>query len=184
MADEKRKKKRWHGIVSSQEFNHAPIGETLVEDPQTLLGRNITVSLMTLTNDHKKQNISVVFKISEIKEGVAQTTLVGYKISKSYVRRVVRKAVNKIDIAFTVQSKDNIAYTLKPLIVTRYKCHNSVLTTIQKHIRSYFTEEFKNIESKHVFSTVMSNSLQKNLRSALKKIYPIGISEIRVLERN
>ena len=59
----KKKKKRWVSIISSSNFNNSEIGETITSEPSTLIGRNVAINLMNLTQDIKTQNTKIVFKI-------------------------------------------------------------------------------------------------------------------------
>ncbi len=183
MVDEKKKRKKWTSILASEEFNFAKIGESLAERPDDLIGRKLVVNLMTFMNDPKKQNISLEFKIVGVKDSSSVCDLIGYRVSKSYTKRVVRKSVDKMEDSFRVQSKDNISYLIKPFMVTRYPCQRSHLTRIQQVIRARVVDYFKTLDSKQVFSQVISNSLQIELRSLARKVFPVAISEIRVLQR-
>ena len=60
------KKKRWCQIIGPKIFRDTILGETAVIDPNMLINRALTVNLMTLTNDIKKQNINVSFLINKV----------------------------------------------------------------------------------------------------------------------
>ena len=62
----KLKKKQWYNIIAPKQFDNAVIGETLVYEPGAMLGKTLSHSLMNLTNDTKRQNINIHFKVVEI----------------------------------------------------------------------------------------------------------------------
>ena len=55
----KAKKKTWVKIHAPKIFNEQIIGETLVADSSLTIGKPITVNLMNLTGDIKKQQINI-----------------------------------------------------------------------------------------------------------------------------
>ena len=59
----KLKKKQWYQIVAPNQFDNVTLGETLVAEPKAMLGKTLTHNLMNLTNDTKKQNINIHFKV-------------------------------------------------------------------------------------------------------------------------
>ena len=55
----KAKKKFWFQLVAPKMFGGQVIGESYVNDPQSLKGRSVTVNLRVLTDDIKNQNITM-----------------------------------------------------------------------------------------------------------------------------
>ena len=58
-AADKKKRKKWIPILSTKEFHNMEIGETYIEDPATAIGKVVTINLMVLTRDPKKQSKNV-----------------------------------------------------------------------------------------------------------------------------
>ena len=179
----KKKKKVWIPILAPKEFNHIEIGETLCEDPKQLIGRNIDVNLMTLTNDPKKQNIKIKFKVKEIKGEKVEAEVIGYELNTSNVKRIVRRGSEKIDDSFVVETKDNVKYRLKPLLLTRYETKRSILSAIRAKMREISIENFKKYDSISILNSIVSNSFQREAKDTIKKIYPIAICEVRMLQK-
>ena len=57
------KKKIWVQLVAPQSFNSQLIGEIPTTETKKLIGRVVTVNLMSLTGDMKKQNTNIKFLI-------------------------------------------------------------------------------------------------------------------------
>ena len=74
------KKKRWVAIIAPKLFNDQLLGESFVEEPANLVGRCVSVSLMVLTGDPQKQNVSVSFKIVGVQNDMVTTELTGYRL--------------------------------------------------------------------------------------------------------
>ena len=181
--DTKAKKKRWFAIHASQEFGHQKIGESYVELPEQLQNKHLRVNLGFLMGDPKKQSYTVTFKVVEIKGETGVAELVGYALGPSAVKRLIRKGIGKIEDSFVVTTKDNQRFQIKPVFVTRYPTYASVRTALRKRTRELILEMFQQMEGKDVFIHIMSNKLQMDLKSQLRKIFPLAISEIRLFER-
>src|SRR3989338_9986981 len=119
MAKVKVAKKEWYQILAPKLFNGAVIGETLVYNPQDMLGKNVSENLMNLTNDIKRQNTKVNFEVVNVENNKAITEIIGYMIIPSSIKRLVRKNVEKMDMSFTCSTKDNKNLRIKPLIIAR-----------------------------------------------------------------
>lgn len=181
--DLKKKKKHWFSILASEDFNQAKLGETLASEVGNLIGRHIRVNLMSLTNEPKKQSFSLVFVVQNVEGDIAHTALEGYYMNQAYLRRMVRKSVQKIEDSFFVVTKDNVKLVVKPVFVTKVKILRGVATRLRKTARELVAQTAKDTASAELFSKVISNKLQMELKEAFKKIYPVSLSEIRVLAR-
>ena len=115
----KLKKKQWYNIIAPKQFDNVVIGETLVYEPGAMLGKTLSHSLMNLTNDTKRQNINIHFKVVEIDGDNAKTSIVGYQIIPSTVKRFVRRNSEKMDLSFTCDTADNVFLRVKPLVITK-----------------------------------------------------------------
>jgi ribosomal protein S3AE len=179
----KKKRKRWVTILPSPHFRVPEIGETLTSDPQTLIGKTSTVNLMDLTRDPKKQNLKITFKITEIKDNRALTEIKRYEMLPSSVKRIVHQGKSKADASFVLVTKDNLKVRIKPLIVTRAKTARSILTKIRKEAESFLTIALKNQTFSDLIHSLLNFKIQTQLKQHLRKIYPITVCHIRILEK-
>jgi len=176
---EKKKKKQWYTILASKQFQHVKLGESRAYVIQDLMGKTLKINLMTLTNNPRGQSINLHFKIKNISENNCIADIIDYKISNSHIKRLVRKASNKLEESFLVKTKDGVAFRIKPLILTRYKANKSVLTDLRKKIYEIITEFISEKDSLDIYSQVISHKLQMEVKNSIKKIYPIAICEIK-----
>lgn len=177
-----KKKKKWYTIVAPKEMNNVAIGETLASEPETLKGRVVQANLMTITNDMKKQNMTAVFKVTDVKESVAETELTAYYISQAHIKRLSKRAREKVEDSFKCQTKDNQTVIVKPFLLLRSKVQRGVMSSLRHKSREELANELKNKTFMEFVSTVLSGETQKNLKLSLKKIYPLNAAEIRVVE--
>ncbi|MBI4440158.1 hypothetical protein HY638_04265 [Candidatus Woesearchaeota archaeon] len=184
MAEQKAskiKKKVWFQIVASGHFNEYPIGETLVYEPREMLGKAVNVNLMVLTNDIKKQNINVTFKIDSIEGNRGKTSLVGYNLVPSSVKRLVRRNRDKMDLSFVCKTSDNILVRIKPLLITKGNAKGSVLSKIRTSCVGVCTRLVSKVNYNQFLDEILGHRLQENIIGELKKIYPLKTCEIRVM---
>ncbi len=187
MADAKalkKGKKKWISIYAQKQFfNGAEVGETYIENLSDAVGKVLKVNLMSLTGDPKKQSFYGLFKVTSTQENSALADMVGYQMSTSQIRRLIRRASNKLEESFTTKTKDNVNLIIKPLILTRYQTNRSVLADLRKKTREFINDALKATDYSSAVIEVISGKLQKDLRLALKKIYPIAIVEIKTLKK-
>ncbi len=176
------RKKKWYPILATKEFGERVVGETLVYDASELIGRCITVNLMSLTNDFKKQNIHIQFLISGLKGQTATTKLRGYKVIDAAIKRLVRRKKNSVNYSFMLKTADNASVRIKPFIVTRLNICKSVLTDLRKGAREYLVRYAKKKKFGEIITDLVSNRLQREMKSRLSKIYPLKAVEIRKMK--
>ncbi len=176
------KKKKLLPIYADKIFNNTLLGETMVETSQALMGRGISMNLMVLTGDMKKQSVTVKFKVNRVENNKAVADLVGYYLSFASVKRFVRRGKDRIDLSFTGKTADYKTVRIKPILITKSSTTRAVLTSLRKNCFVLTTNFLKETKYNDVFNAVISNRLQKLLNDNLRKIYPLRTVEIRVLE--
>lgn len=175
------KKKKWYKIIAPKSFREVVLGESLVIDPTALVGRTISANLMNITGNVRKQNINVKFEIASIETDKAVTVPLSYDTVSSSIKRLVRRKRDKIDMSPVYKSSDDIKFRIKPFIITRSNCANSIHTQMRKLVLL----ELFNYASKTTFEQIMLDTLagkvQNELKNKIKKIYPIRNFEIRAM---
>ena len=183
MPEEKRKRKKWFTILASKEFREMEIGEIPSISLENLMGKTISVPLSVLTNDMKKQNILVTFKIINTKENKITTEIKKIELQQTAVKRVARRGKNKIDDSFTAKTKDNILIKIKPLLLTKNKTTKSILTDIRKKTKDFLIKKIKTLNYSDLIYQIVNFKIQRELRDINKKIYPLSFCQIRSLIR-
>tara|TARA_Y100000310_G_C20620048_1_gene782769 strand:- start:783 stop:1355 length:573 start_codon:yes stop_codon:yes gene_type:complete len=179
----KKKKSKWFPIISTKYFNNVEIGETLSIEASSLIGKNVGVSLMHLTQDIKAQNTKITFKIKEAKDERLLTEVVKYEISPSSLKRMVHKGKEKIDDAFKLKTKDSQNVIIKPFIVTKASTKRSVLTSLRKKTLEILTDSLEKSTYETLIENVIRFKLQSTTRNELNKVYPVANFHIRKLEK-
>ncbi len=175
----KLKKKQWYQIMAPSQFGNVVIGETMVYEPQAMFGKTLTHNLMNLTNDPKKHNINIYFKVVEIEGNKGITKVVGYEIIPSSVKRFVRRNSEKMDMSFSCETADNVLVRVKPLLITRADVKGSVAAKMRNSLVQFLVKTIKKISYNDIINDMISHKLQSEIRSGLNKIYPLKVCEIR-----
>lgn len=173
------KKKRWVSIVAPALFNNAFLGEVYVVEPEEAVGRAITVSLMVITGDPKRQSTHISFKVDGYQDGNLVTSMRGMRILPSSVRRLVRRGKERADDSFDIVTQDCKKLRIKPMIVTRNSTSRSICAKLKARSRDYLVRALARSPLDKFVLDLNSYKFQKEMAQALSKIYPVSICEIR-----
>lgn len=175
----KLKKKQWYPIIAPKQFDNTLLGETLVHEPQVMLGKTLSHSLMNLTNDNKRQNVNIHFKVVEVDGDKAKTIIIGYEIIPSSIKRFVRRNSEKMDISFNCETADNVYLRVKPLIVTKADVKGSIAAKLRNSVVQFLTKTIKKMTYDELLNDLISHKIQAMTKENLNKMYPLKVCEIR-----
>ncbi len=176
-------KKKWYEILAPEELNNIILGETLVGVEKNAIGRTLILNLGKLIRDIKKQNFNVKFKIKDIKNQKALTELISFELTPSQVKRLSKKAKGKADDSFVCVTKDKIKVRIKPMILTKFKVHNKMLSELMKRAKEFLSEKVSKLSYSQFIKSLISLDLRNKLINELTKVYPNIICEIRKTEK-
>jgi len=182
MVKAKTLKKEWYPILAPKIFQNTVLGETFVFEPQQMIGKSVTGNLMNLTNDSKRQNININFKITGVQNGNAVTDVIGYYMAQSSIKRMVRRNIVKIIMSFPCKTSDNKNLLMKPLMITRSATTGSVATKIRKNAKDFIERYVSSISYDNLVNDLVNYKLQITLKKILSKIYPLRVCEIKSME--
>lgn len=176
------KRKLWYKILAPQLFGEKEVGEAYLTNPEVALGRKVKVNLKDLTGNVKDQNAYVEFLINAVSGSSLRTTAVGYELTPSFVKRLVRKGSDRLDDCFVVKLKEGQKVVIKILTITQYKAQRSAQSKLRKQTLQFFKEE----AGKSDFDTFLINLIAVRLQAAVKKkcskIMPLRDLMVRVVE--
>lgn len=98
-----------------------------------------------------------------------------------YIRRIIKRGINYVEDSFSTECKDAII-KIKPFLITRKKVSRAVRKTLRESARKYIQKYAKNKTSKELIDEILFGRFQKPMSLKLKKIYPLGFCDIRMLE--
>ncbi len=175
-------KKKWYKIIAPAIFNEQEVGETYLAHPEKAIGRTSKINLMTLTNDPKKQNINVCFRISGADGEKLKTEIYNYNLIPSSLKRFIRRGRARIDDSFACITSDDKRVIIKPLIITRFKTNHSVISALRIQTRKFLTDLVSKTKFDNLMKDTVSHKVQNQLKAHLKDIYQLKTCEIRSIE--
>jgi ribosomal protein S3AE len=179
--DVKIKKKKWLPIYAPSLFGNNVIGETLVSSSEELMGKPLVANVMALTGEMKKQHINVKFKVMSVKDNAGVADLIGYQVSPSSIRRIVRRRHERIDDSVLYVTKDNKYMRIKTLFITKSKTKRSVTTKLKRYSQRILVGFIKERSYLDAVRAILTGELQDTAKRALSKIYPLRICDVRVM---
>lgn len=177
----KQKKKKWCPIVAPELFQNKFLGESLVDDASLLMNKAITVNLMQLTGDMKKQNMTIMFKVVDIKEGKGITKAIKFELASSSLKRFPKREKDKRIDSFVVKTADNVLVRIKPIMITNAMTKGSALRALIKNCRGICKEYANQTTFDNLLMDLVAYKFQKTVRELLHKTYPLRNFEIKSL---
>lgn len=175
------KKKSWVTIIAPKMFSNQIIGETFVAEPEKKVGMTVSVSLSTLTGDMKRQSTHIIFKINNYSGGKLGTEIIGYEISPSAIKRMVRRDKEKLDHSFPAETADGRKIRLKWIMITKEDTKSSILSALRKSSQDFLVKEVKKMSYDDLVNDIISHKVQAVTKKHLTKVYPLQICEIRAM---
>lgn len=173
------KKKVWLPIIAPALFNNQPIGEMYIDEEAQPTGRRVTISCMTLLGDPQRQNVHISFTVSKVENKQLLTQLHGYAIAAAAVRKMMRRARDRVDDSFVCKTQDNVAVRVKPVLITRAHSKGSVLAALRKQLRLTVVRGVAKLTFLDFMRDLVAHKFQREMQDALRKIYPLQVCELR-----
>ncbi len=173
------KKKAWYKILAPPQFQHQEMGESYLATAESAVGRIVKVNLRELTGNPKDQSAYLVFRIDKAGGMNLQTSLIGYEMILSTLKRMAKLGADRLDDSFICKSKRGAVAQIKVVMVTLRKTDRSVQAKLRHILHAVLQEEL----SKGDFSAFIQGIVEVRIRVALKKkldkVYPVRELAIR-----
>jgi len=174
-------KKLWYKIISPKFFGEKELGETYLTSPDAAIGRIVKINLKDLTGNIKDQNAYISFRIIGAEGMTLKTKAMGYELTPSSVKRMVRKNADRMDDFYTFATKDGQKVILKSLMVTFHLTHRALQSKMRKELGDSLRQEVRKFDFDTFLSNVALYKIQSPLKKKLSKLYPLKELAIRVL---
>jgi ribosomal protein S3AE len=133
-----------------------------------------------LTKFLKGKNCEARFLLKK-KDDKIMGEMFSFKVHPSFIRRMIGHSISIVEDSFVVKSQDK-DMRIKPFLITRKRVHRSVRNALRKECRKIIEKFVSEDTSDKIFRAVVSSVLQRSLSKKLKKIYPLAVCELRVVE--
>ena len=133
-----------------------------------------------MTRKLRGKSVDLVFSIN-VKEGKAIAYPKKLRLLPFFIKHMLRKSISYIEDSIKTESTES-KIIIKPFLITRKKVSRAVKSTLRNSARNWIVDYIKTKKNDEIFEDILSGKIQKALSLKLKKIYPLALCEIRVLE--
>ncbi len=148
--------------------------------PENLHDKTIKLDL---TRKMRGKGLTITFRI--LKEGEKELSTVPNKmdLSKTYIRRMIRKRTDYVEDSFEAKCAD-VMVTIKPFLITRKRVSRAVRRNLRNTCKEFLVEYIKDKYYLDICNELIDGILQKAMLPRLKKIYPLSFCDLRIFETN
>ncbi len=173
--------KQWYDIVSPKYFGKKVIGQTLTTDPNKIKGRVIETSLIELIGDAQKYYVKLFFKVDNVEGGKASTVFFGHDCTRDFTARIVQLRTDRIDTNDIVTFKDG-KMRIKAIAITNRCVKRGLERDLRKSISDMVKADLEKMTVDDFLKGMVTGTIQKKIRTAMNKKYPIRQFEFRKSE--
>jgi len=173
------RKKHWYTVKAPKLLDEQIIGELRAFEPQDVIGRNLVLNLMSVTDNPKLQHINLEFSINSVVNNDLKTSIISYCLSASSIRRQVRRGCKRVDDSFTCKTKEDKLVKIKPFLITRANTTNLITSKLRKSAKEIIEQMVSKLSFDKLINDILNHRLQSDLKKQLNKIYPLRICEFR-----
>ncbi|MDM7912744.1 MAG: 30S ribosomal protein S3ae [Methanotrichaceae archaeon] len=179
---ESRKAKQWYKVISPEMFGRSPVGETVANDPERVVGRVIETTLGDLTNNFSKQNTKLRFKVDRVAGDSAYTRFVGHEMTTDYIRSLVKRRTSRIDAIVDVTTTDGYQVRVKPSCFTVKRARANQVKSIREISKQVVLQKAAGLDLNQLIQEVVLGKLSLDIYKEAKMVYPLRRVEVRKTE--
>jgi len=184
MVTKKTKAKEWFTLIAPKMFKEKEIGRTLVDDPEKLIGRRVTLNIMELTNDFDKYYVKISFRVKRIEGKKAYTEFDSSECLRDYISRMILRRIRRIDTVQDLTLKDGAQLRVKGLAVVSRRIKSSIQVKIRSKIKDFIKEYVEKMSLEDFVNDLIKDEMKYRILGEIRRTYPIRNFEIRKLERS
>jgi small subunit ribosomal protein S3Ae len=177
---DKWKAKQWYSLNASPEFDSIYIGQTPASEEELLFTRVIENSLYDFTQDFNDASVKLRFKIVKINGNVCDTLFIGHEMTRDFIRSLVRRGSNRVQIIVDVKTKDGFTFRITGTAFTENMSRSSQQKTTRKIISDVLIERGKNMEFKPFVQDVVFGNIERDIKRLGSEIIPLR--EVKLLK--
>ncbi|HLC71261.1 MAG TPA: hypothetical protein VJI32_04585 [Candidatus Nanoarchaeia archaeon] len=177
----KTKKKSWFKIVAPAVFGKRELGETYVTSAESAMGRMLKINLKDISGNVKDQNAYIHFRVVNAVGTTLETTALGYELTPSSLKRMVRKNIDRLDEYTALATKDSRKVIVKSIFITVGHTQRSIHSKLRSQLKRLLSEEARKGDFDSFLASVASYRIQSMVKKRLSKIYPLRDFAIRML---
>jgi small subunit ribosomal protein S3Ae len=179
---ESRKAKQWYKVIGPEMFGRSPVGETIANDPNRVVGRIIETTLGDLTNNFSKQNTKLKFRVDRVAGDSAYTRFIGHEMTSDYIRSLVKRRTSRIDAVVDVITTDGYQVRVKPSCFTVKRARANQVKSIRELSKQVVLAKSAGLDLNSLVQEVVMGKLSMDIYKEAKAVYPLRRVEVRKTE--
>jgi small subunit ribosomal protein S3Ae len=179
MATKKSKAKEWFSIIAPKLFDNRELGRAMVTEPDQLIGRKVSMSLLELMNNYNKFYMKFIFRVDKVDGNNAYTNFVGSEVLRDYISRMVLKRIRRVDTVQIIETKDKQKVIVKGLAIVSKKVKSSIEKIIRNQVKDSLQKEISEKNFDDFIISLTTDELKNFVLHEARKIYPVRNFEIR-----
>lgn len=176
------KKKDWYNILAPAMYNEVFIAETMASNPKDLIGRQLEASVGDIINDFKKKNMKLKIIVDSVKDNNAKTSVKRYELSKSFLSKITRRKLSKIDCILDAELKDGSKARIKSFAMCPFRTNTSKKKLVREELRKNLIADAKNLDKQGIINAVSDKKFQIKISKTINKTYPVKSVEVRMIQ--
>jgi small subunit ribosomal protein S3Ae len=172
------KAKSWYKVYTPDIFGKTFMGDTIANDPESVVGRIMQTTLGEIINDYSRQNVKMKFRVATVTGDAAYTEFVGHELTRDYLRSMVKRRTSRIDSHVPVLTKDGKTAELTVTCYTLTRANLSQTHAIRGILFARVQELTKEGDFNALLNGIVSGEISKELFKSVKPLFPIRRVEI------
>jgi len=172
------KAKSWYKVFAPEVLGKTYIGDTIANDPESVVGRILQTTLGEIINDYARQNVKMKFKIANVAGDSAYTEFVGHEITRDYLRSMIKRRTSRIDCHVPVTTKDGKRVDLTVTCFTLTRANLSQAHEIRSIISSMISKLGSEADMNGIISGIVNGDFSREVFKAVKPVFPVRRVEV------
>jgi small subunit ribosomal protein S3Ae len=172
------KAKSWYKVYTPETLGKVYIGDTIANDPESVIGRIMQTTLGEIINDYSRQNVKMKFRVATVTGDAAYTEFVGHELTRDYMRSLVKRRTSRIDCHIPVITKDGKKVDLTATCYTLTRANLSQTHAIRGLMAQKISEMAKEGDFNTLLNGIVTGEISKELFKAVKPLFPVRRVEI------
>jgi small subunit ribosomal protein S3Ae len=172
------KAKSWYKVYTPDSLGKVYIGDTIANDPDTVIGRVMKTTLGEIINDYARQNVKMKFRVATVTGDAAYTEFIGHELTRDYLRSLVKRRTSRIDAHVPITTKDGKKVDLTVTCYTLTRANLSQTHAIRGLMAQKVLEMAKENDFNGLLNGIVTGEISKELFKAVKPLFPVRRVEI------
>jgi small subunit ribosomal protein S3Ae len=176
---DKWREKKWFSIMAPNQLGGKEIALSPAVNGEELVGRKVEVPVSDFTGNFKKSNSKLIFQVVSCTGLKCSSSFAGHIVSDDYIRRMVRRRKERLDVITEIKTTDGFTMALKTVAVTDSKLTATKRAELREAILKFLIERTSNMSFYEFARYVIGDEIYSNIVDAVRDIYPLKKIEIR-----